>query len=43
MNVTTILGIANLAFGLAVIVFPRFLQFVVGAYFVVSGLLLLLF
>ena len=37
-----IIGVITILFGIAVIVFPKFLRIIVGSYFILSGILLLL-
>ncbi|MBI2662981.1 DUF3096 domain-containing protein [Candidatus Woesearchaeota archaeon] len=35
------LGIISIIFGIAVIAFPKFLRFIIGLYFILSGILIL--
>ncbi|MBI2133693.1 DUF3096 domain-containing protein [Candidatus Woesearchaeota archaeon] len=39
---TLIQAIISIVFGLLVVIFPRFLNYIVGLYFIIIGLILLL-
>jgi len=39
----TILALVTILFGILVLAFPNFLRLIVGLYFILSGLLMLLF
>jgi len=40
---TSILAIGHIIFGLLILIFPRFLRFYIGLYFLAIGALMLLF
>lgn len=42
MVAVEIIAIVSIIFGIMIIAFPRFLRFIVGGYFILNGLLLLL-
>ena len=37
-----ILGLLNILFGLAILIFPAFLRLIVGGYFILNGILIFL-
>ncbi len=42
MPLAIIIGLLGIVFGICIIVFPRLLRYIVGAYFILNGILLLL-
>ena len=43
VSVTLIIALVNILFGLLILIFPPFLRIIVGVYFLLSGLLMLVF
>lgn len=41
MNFAIWIALINIALGVAILVFPTFLRFLVGAYFIINGLFVL--
>jgi len=40
---TLILALFNILMGILILAFPNFLRFIIGAYFLISGLLMIIF
>ncbi len=43
VSTTLIIALLNILFGLLVLMFPSFLRIIVGIYFILSGILMLIF